>query len=74
MYLGYFVTTTDAVYVLDARGIIVFIANFIEKWINHDLATDGVIFDGIVNNQIIKLSCKMESDPQLGLVESLHFC
>lgn len=59
MYFGYFVTTTDAVYVLDGTGIIAFRANLIEKWRNHNLAVDGVTFGGIVNNQIMKVSCEM---------------
>lgn len=67
MYFGYFVTTPDAVYILDGTGVIAFNANLNEKWRNHTLAVDGVTFEEIIDNQIMRISCEM--DPPGGWVD-----
>ena len=69
MYFGYFVTTPDAVYVLDGTGIIAFNAHLNEKWKNHNLAVDGVTFEEIIDYHIMKISCEMS--PPDGWVEKM---
>lgn len=58
MYFGYFVTTPDAVCILDGTGIIAFDAHLNEKWKIHGIAIDGVVFKEIIDNWIMKISCQ----------------
>ncbi len=67
MYFGYFVTTKDAVYVLDGTGIIAFDSNLKEIWRNHSLAEDGVTFQEIMDDEIMIVSCEM--DPPGGWID-----
>lgn len=69
MYFGYFVTTSDAVYVLDGTGIIAFDLNLNEKWRNHHLAIDGVTFQEIIDCQFMRISCEM--DPPGGWIDRI---
>jgi len=67
MYFGYFVTTKDALYVLDGEGIIAFDSRMNEMWRNHSLAIDGVTFNEMINDEIMSVSCEM--DPPGGWVD-----
>lgn len=67
MYFGYFVTTKEAVFVLDGTGIIAFDTNLHEIWRNHSLAIDGVTFQEIVDDEIMIVSCEM--DPPEGWID-----
>lgn len=67
MYFGYFVISNDAVYVLDGTGIIAFDAKLNEIWRNHSLAVDGVTFQGMIDDEIMSISCEM--DPPGGWVD-----
>ncbi len=67
MYFGYFVTTKDALYVLDGRGIIAFDSSMNEMLRNHSLAIDGVTFNEMINDEIMSISCDM--DPPGGWVD-----
>ena len=60
MYFGYFEVHEEAVYILDGRGIIAFDKNLEEIWRNHNLAVDGVISLGMIDEEIMSISCEMD--------------
>ncbi len=60
MYFGYFVVYKEAVYILDGNGIIAFNENLDEIWRNHSLAIDGVLFQEMLDDEIMSISCEMD--------------
>ncbi len=67
MYFGYFVVSGKFVYILDGTGITAFDEKLNEIWRNHSLAVDGVTFQGMIDDEIMSISCEM--DPPGGWVD-----
>lgn len=56
----YFVVYKEAVYILDENGIMAFNENLDEIWRKHSLAIDGVIFQEMLDDEIMSISCEMD--------------
>ena len=69
MYFGYFVVFKEVLYILDGKGIIAFNESLNEIWRNHSLAIDGVIFQEMLDDEIMRISCEM--DPPGGWVDRM---
>ena len=60
MYFGYFYVYRDMLFVLSGKGVIAFDDRIHEIWRQPMLAEDGVVAEGIVNDNILVLSCEMD--------------
>lgn len=67
MYFGYFVVFKETIFILDGNGIIAIDEKLGEIWRNHSLAIDGVIFQEMLDDEIMSISCEM--DPPGGWVD-----
>lgn len=60
MYFGDFEVSKETIFIFDGNGIIAFNKNLDEIWRNHKLAIDGVIFQEMLNDDIMSIDCEMD--------------
>lgn len=58
--LGDFEVSKETIFIFDGNGIIAFNKNLDEIWRNHKLAIDGVIFQEMLNDDIMSIDCEMD--------------